>query len=255
MLPKNNLPNFGTNKIIELKHMILCSVCNTENDQYAINCIKCGSFLQNRVPNLDLFNTCWQVIEKPKIAFHIITLADHKNYSFLLFSIFGISLSFTEFWYFRLGDRFETLLSLIVYAIVIGVPIGIVLCPITSFIHWIYSKIFGSKAPFRASLGITSYSLTPIVISLLLVLPVELLTFGMYLFTFNPHPMTIKPLSYVSLIGFDTIVTLWTFILLVIGTHVGHQISIVKSGIITLLLVITILTGMLYGGTFLLKFI
>lgn len=235
--------------------MILCSVCNAENDHYAINCTKCGSFLQNRVPNLDFFSTCWQVIEKPKHAFHVITLAEHKNYSFLLYSIFGISLSFTEFWYFKLGERFETLLPLIVWAIVLGVPVGILLCPITSFIHWIYSKIFRSKVSFRASLGITSYSLTPIGLSLFFVLPVELLTFGMYLFTFNPHPMTIKPTSYVLLIGFDIVVTLWTLILLVIGTHVGHQISIVKSSIITLLLIITMLVGLLYGSNFLFKFI
>ncbi len=229
--------------------MILCPVCSTENDQYATACRKCGAFLQNRVPNLDLFSTGWRLIENPKEAFRLIALADHKNYSLLLYAIFGISLSLTGFWYFRLGDKFDSLITLAVWALLVGIPLGIIICPITTLFHWLYSKIFGGKASFRTSLGITSYSLTPIVISLFLVLPVELSTFGMYLFTFNPHPMTIKPLSYILLIGFDAAMTLWTYFLVVIGTSIGHQISILKSIIVAIILFATILGGLIYSAT------
>jgi hypothetical protein len=235
--------------------MILCPVCNTENDQYATICLKCGAFLQNRVPNLDLFATSWQLVENPKKAFQLIALAEHKNYSILLYAIFGISLCMTGFWYFRLGDRFESLITLTIWALVIGIPLGILACPITTLLHWIYCRILGGRASFRTSLGITGYSLTPIVASLFLVLPVELSTFGMYLFTFNPHPMTIKPVSYVLLIGFDAAVSLWTLILVAIGTKIGHQMSIVKSIIVVCVLFATVLGGLLYGANVILRMI
>lgn len=235
--------------------MILCPVCNTDNDQYATICVKCGAFLQNRVPNLDLFSTSWQLVENPKKAFHLIALADHKNYSLLLYSIFGISLSFTGFWYFRLGDRFDSLVTLVIWALIIGVPLGILLCPLSTLLHWILSRVFGGKASFRTSLGITSYSLTPVVISLFLVLPVELSTFGMYLFTFNPHPMTIKPLSYILLIGFDAAMALWTLILVALGTRIGHQISVVKSIVVGGVLSATVLGGLIYGAGAVLRMI
>jgi len=51
----------------------------------------------------------------------------------------------------------------------------------------------------------------------------------MYLFTWNPHPYTIKPFSYVALVGFDIVVGLWTLVLALIGTMVGHQISFVRA--------------------------
>jgi hypothetical protein len=137
--------------------------------------------------------------------------------------------------------------------LIIGVPLGIIVCPIATVLHWVYCKILGGKASFRTSLGITSYALTPIVISLFLVLPVELSTFGMYLFTFNPHPMTIKPLSYILLIGFDAAMAVWTFILLMIGTRIGHQISIVKSMVVAGTLFASILGGLVYGATLVLR--
>ena len=159
--------------------MINCLVCQTENDEYSTICKKCGGFLQNRVPNLDLFDILWKIIESPKKAFRLIMLAEHKNYAVFLYTLSGIAITFAGFWHFKLGDRFENILLIIFLAILIGIPFGIALCPIVSSLHWGLSRLLGSKALFRNSLGITSYSLVPIVISLIFVLPIELLTFGM----------------------------------------------------------------------------
>jgi hypothetical protein len=219
-----------------MNSMILCSVCNTENDVYATVCKKCGSFLQNRVPNLDLFDTLWQVIESPRKAFRLIMIAEHKNYAIFLYVLCGISITFSGFSYLRIGDRFDNIFFLIIWALMIGAVMGIALCPIVSSFHWILSLLLGAKASYRTSLGITSYALTPIALSLLLLLPIELLTFGMYLFTFNPHPMTIKPISYIVLYGLNVVILLWSFILLTLGTHVGNQISIGRSFLLTVFL-------------------
>ncbi|MGD1045544.1 MAG: Yip1 family protein [Bacteroidota bacterium] len=233
--------------------MINCSVCQTDNDQYATICKKCGGFLQNRVPNLDLFDVLWKIIENPRNAFRLIIRAEHKNYALLLYTLSGIALTFTGFWYFKLGDRFENILVLIFLSTLIGISLGIALCPLASSIHWGLSVILGSKTSFRNSLGVTSYSLTPIVLSLLFVLPIELLTFGMYFFTFNPPPITIKPILYILLIGLDSALAGWALILLIIGTNVGNQTSLWKSIVISSAVYGLIVIGLLAGGGFALK--
>ena len=227
--------------------MITCPVCHSENDNYATVCSNCKGFLQNRIPNLNLFDTAWGIIESPRSTFRNITLAEHKNYSVLLFALFGICLSFTSFWYLRLGNRFESLLDLILWALGIGVLSGIVLALVLTVAYHMGAKAFGGKTSIRSSLGLLSYSLIPVVATLFFVLPIELLTFGMYLFTWNPHPYTIKPFSYVALVGFDVAVSLWSIVLAVIATSEGHQISAVKSVLVILGTIVVL------GGAFFLS--
>ena len=74
------------------------------------------------------------------------------------------------------------------------------------------------------------------------------MTFGMYFFTFNPHPMAIKPVSYIVLIGSNAVMMLWAFILLIIGTKVGNQISLWKSVLIVAILYGLVLRGVMFSG-------
>jgi hypothetical protein len=225
--------------------MITCGVCKTENDEFAIVCRNCKSYIQNRIPNLDFFETVWQIIESPRRAFHHITLAEHKNYSILLFALFGVGLSFTAFWYFELGSRFESILSLLGEAISIGVALGFLCAFLFTFLFDVIARMLGGKGSVRNSLGILAYATTPISLSLVLVLPVELLTFGMYLFTSNPNPYTIKPGIYVTLISFDSAMALWAFGLSIVGASVGKQLPIVKS-FVAVLLTTAISLGILF---------
>ena len=214
--------------------MIKCTVCLAENDEFAITCEKCKAFLQNRVPNLDLFNMGWNVLESPRQAFRTITIAEHKNYALFLFSLFGVSMAFTGFWYFRLGTRFVTLIDLIPAALGSGVILGLLASAIITGIYYGFAKLLGGTASFRTSMGVIGYSLTPISLSLFFVLPIELLTFGMYLFTSNPHPYTMKPASYIVLLGFDAIVSIWSIVLATVGTMVSQRMSLIKSMITVL---------------------
>jgi hypothetical protein len=235
--------------------MITCSVCLTENDKYETICRKCGGFLQNRVPNLDLFSMIWKTIENPREAFRLIMMAEHKNYALLLYTLCGISASFAGFWNFKLGNRFENLLFLIFWGLLIGTLIGVLMYPIFSAFHWMLSKTFGGKGSFRTSMGLTSYALIPIVLALIFVAPVEFMTFGMYLFTSNPNPMAIKPALYIILNGFNIAAILWTSILLIIGTIVGNQISLRKSVLIVAILCALALIGFYYGGEYVVRFL
>jgi hypothetical protein len=227
--------------------MIVCPVCQTENDQYAVICRSCRGYIQNKIPNLDLFETAWLIIEKPRVAFRRIATAEHKNYAVLLYSLLGIGFAFAELWLFRAGNRFESLFSLLIFSIVAGIASGLLLFPIITSAHWIISKILNQKAGFRNSIGITAYSLVPIIISIIFILPIELLTFGMYFFTFNPDPMTINPSSYIVLVILDGLMGLWSIVLYLVGTKVGHQISWIKS-VVVVLCVLAVLAACMYGA-------
>lgn len=231
--------------------MTKCTVCFTENDPFATICRRCGSFLQNRVPNLNLFETLWGILESPTKTFPKITLAEHKNFSLFLFSLFGVSVSFTGFWYYQLGNRFSSLPELLIYAFAIGLVGGVVVPPFIAFLYHIVGRMFGRKATYRTGYSILAYSTTPVVLSLVIVLPIELMTFGMFMFTANPHPFVIKPTSYVVLVVFDVLVALWAIWLVVRGTKIAYRIGWTKSFIATvvavgsLLLSVTGIAGLL----------
>jgi len=225
--------------------MITCGVCKAENDEFAIVCVKCRSYIQNRIPNLDFFDTVWKVIESPRRAFHDITLAEHKNYSLLLFALFGIGLSLTGFWYFRLGSRFESLLDMLAEATVIGVGLGLFSAGLFTLIFELMVKILRGKGAVRNSLGILAYSTTPISLTLALILPIELLTFGMYLFTSNPSPYSMKPGMYIALVAFDSVMALWAFLLSVVGTSVAKQLSLARS-FLAIIVTTTVSLGVLF---------
>ena len=209
--------------------MIKCTVCQAENDDFATTCTQCKAFLQDRVPHLNLFETSWQVIESPGEAFRKIVLAEHKNYVLFLFSLLGVGAAFTAFWYFRLGLRFSSLLELIPSAVGGGVVFGLAASVLVTAVYHGFARTLGGTTGFRNSFGVIGYALTPVAFSLFLILPIELSTFGMYLFTGNPDPYTMKPLSYVLLVGFDGLIGVWTFALAVVATRVAHRMSVFKS--------------------------
>jgi len=229
--------------------MITCPVCLAENDDFATTCIKCKAFLQNRVPNLDLFQTAWKILESPRVTFRQIVLAEHKNFSLLLFSLFGISLSFTAFWYFKLGTRFDTLLDLLPWALLVGLGLGAVTAVVLTLAYHLVARVFGGAAGWRDSMALLAYSLIPIGISLVILLPIELLTFGMYFFTSNPPPYTLKPVSYVLLVGIDALLALWSLVLAIVGTKVGHRLGVFKSVLVVILTVGLIGAGLFFAAS------
>lgn len=228
--------------------MVQCPTCSFENGEFATICSNCRAFLQNRVPNLNFFDTSWGILESPFKTFRIIGIAEHKNYAFFLFCCMGIALSFTAAWYLKLGSFFETLLDLIPFLVGLGVVLGGVFALVLPFLHQRITKAMGARAIVRQSYGVLAYSFVPILLSLLLVLPIELLTFGMYMFTSNPHPAVIKPVSYYVLVGFDVLLGGWTLVLAVLGTRVVQRVSMMRSALAALLLMI-IVVAILAAGT------
>jgi len=73
----------------------------------------------------------------------------------------------------------------------------------------------------------------PIVLSVFLILPIEILTYGRYFFSTNPSPWTLKPLSYVLLLGLDGVFFIWSLILYALGVRALYDIPLARAMIIS----------------------
>ena len=214
--------------------MIVCSVCQAENDDFAIVCSSCKSFLQTRVDTLDLFSTAWQLIESPTAAFKKIVLSQHKNYLILLSSLLGMSIVYGMIWFEKLGNAFSNVLTIVGAGLLIGPIVGIIFVLALGFFSMRTSKALGGRTTLKNMSAVVAYSTIPIVLSLVFVFPVEIAVFGSDFFGTNPPPMVIKPVVYVTLLGMDFLAVAWSFVLLVKGTSVATGFSTVKSLTVTL---------------------
>ncbi|MBI1807246.1 MAG: YIP1 family protein [Ignavibacteria bacterium] len=197
--------------------MLDCPVCHYQNHHLAINCSSCGSFLQARVENLDLFATAWNILERPRKTFHTIAIAKHKNYVVPLSMLSGVAIIYSIFWITKAGDHAESLLNILTASVAVGPPLGIFTLFTLGVLIASLGKIVRSKVRLRDAFAIAVYALIPIDLSIFLILPIKLLSFGQYYFTSNPSPYLLKPNIYVVLLILDGTFTLWSMVLLFLG--------------------------------------
>ncbi len=226
--------------------MIKCSVCNTENDDLAVICVSCKSYIQAKVDNINLFETIWRLIESPRSAFKRIVLSKHKNYVMLLSCILGLAIIYTIFWYKNLGRNFSNLATLVGTGALVGPPLGILFVVVFSLVLRRIARVIGGKATVKTTYAVVSYASVPIVLSFVLVFPLELALFGMYFFDNNPPPLVINPVGYVTLLGLDAVTVAWSWFLLIEGSIVANGFSRKQS--VLIVLAVMLLTGGLAVG-------
>ena len=209
--------------------MISCTVCSHSNDDLETICASCGSFLQDRIPNLDFFATLWELVESPKEAFRRIIRAEHKNYVLVLMFFLGIAAAFTLLWARHAGNEFDNLIHLILLGFALGLgmayPVGLGLVLV---VHWAM-KLLGGKGVVRNTYAVLGWSLIPIMLSVAVVLPIELASVGLRLFSTNPSPMDVKPVVYLVLLAIDAFAFVWSVNLARVGLSIAHKISPLKS--------------------------
>ena len=218
--------------------MIRCSVCGTDNDDLAVLCSKCKSYLQTKVDTLDLFGTIWMLMESPRRAMKRILLARYKNYVYFLSALFGISLVYTVMWYRNLGKVYDDLFVLLVGGLIAGPVVGILCVLLCSIVLSIFTRLLKGKATVRNTFAVVAYSTVPIVLSLVFIFPVEVAVFGQSFFDNNPSPLVLKPVEYIILIGLDFVATVWSWILLVEGIVVANSFTRAKSAMAGVLLLV-----------------
>ncbi len=203
--------------------MIVCPVCRHSNDDFSIKCTSCGSFIQDRVPNLDLFSQIWLMIESPEDGFRRVIIAEHKNFVLFLSMFLGIASAFTLFWAKRSGNSFDNLFPVLLLGIVLGLVIGIpVFFVLTGIVSGI-SAAFKGRGSFRETYGVIGWSLVPIVLSVVFILPLELGILGLILFSSNPSAFEMKPVVTIVLTGLDGVTVLWSILLAAKGISMVHR--------------------------------
>jgi len=200
--------------------MIACTVCGAQNDDFAVVCASCKSFLQTKVDNLNLFETLWALMESPRAAFRRIALARNKNYVILLGSLLGIATVYAVIWLRTMGPQFPNLALLVGAGVLAGPPAGILLVLILSLVVHRTGRLLGGRGTFRNVRAVVTYAAVPVVYSLVLVFPAEIALFGTYFFSNNPPPLVINPVAYVVLLALDGAAVLWSLALLVEATGV-----------------------------------
>ncbi|GJQ20934.1 MAG: hypothetical protein HBSIN02_12890 [Bacteroidia bacterium] len=159
-----------------------------------------------------------------------------------------MAVSFTVFWYLRLGVFFHTLMDVLPFAFAAGLALGLLSAVLLTFLYHGVVRMLGSPRKVKQSYAMLAYALVPIVLSVIVVLPIELMTFGMFLFTSNPNPAVIKPASFYILISLDALAALWTIILAVKGTRIIHGFTAPRA-VLAVGIVLAILLGTFFVGS------
>jgi hypothetical protein len=209
--------------------MIQCPNCGVENGDLVIVCVRCGSFLQPRVATLDLFDTIWQLIETPRKAMRKIALAVHKNYTIFLSAFYGIGLAFFLLWVLNLGGLFVNLLYLLFTAFLIGPALGLIHVFLASLIGVVIGRLLAAPMRFFNILGVAAYATVPVNLSMVFVLPIELMTFGLFMFAHNPPPFVIKPVPYIIFMILDGLAVVWSLGLFVVGVRAISNLNLWRA--------------------------
>lgn len=227
--------------------MITCQICKTENNHLASICFKCGGFLQAKVDNINLFETLWKLIEHPSKAFKNIAMAKHKNYIVLLSFLSGINLSFLLVRYWNIYDLLETTKTLFIAGVGGGILVGVVSITIISFLISNLTKFFKLRTLFRNVWSVVSFSFFPLIYSLIFLMPVKLLTFGINYFGTDPSPVSLNQTVYYILMVLDSLMLLWVVALVFIAVKTIYNLTIQKSLTICLPILLFIVAGVYFS--------
>ncbi len=171
----------------------------------------------------------WQVVESPRDAFHKIIVAEHKNYVLFLMMFLGIAASFTLFWVRHAGNEFDNLIYLLLLGYVIGLGIALPVGVLMVLVIHLLLKFLGGKGVMKNTYAVFGWSLTPIMLSVSIILPIEFASIGLRLFSTNPSPMDVKPVVYLVLLFFDVFACVWSIYLAKVGLSIAHRISAWKA--------------------------
>ena len=228
---------------------ILCPICHVENSALDYRCMKCGAFIQDRVPAVDLFATIFQLFDNPRAAFMRIARSEQKNYTYTLFFFSGYALSAIIAMIGRLGNEEMNFIILLGLFILCAPVAGLVLMPCISTLAFLLLKYFWqAPASFRNVSMMLAYSMIPIVISSVFVLPVEFALFGNYLFSDNPAPWIFKPTEFYLLASIDIIATGWSIFLVTLSFRSVYSLRLVKSIVTTLFITTTLIVALFLLG-------
>lgn len=221
---------------------VICKSCSSENYFEAYKCSSCSNVLRAKVSNIDFWLVLYQMLFDTENAFKQILYANNKNFLiplfillnlkfasllFVLGSIYDLEISFSLFW--------GALLALMVI-------LCIIMFIYLEFIRTVINKLFLQNLFRKNYLSVIVYASSIFSLSIFVLLTIELVLFGPFLFSGNPSPFDIKPIPAYIIAGLEILVLALFLIFSFIGFKIYLQ-SIRMSVIVTLsaILIIPIL--------------
>lgn len=206
-----------------------CPVCGAANDDLVIVCTSCKSFIQGKVDTIDLFHTIWGLVESPSATFRRIGLSGTKNYVLLLSALFGVACAYAYLWKTGAGAVFPGLATILGIGLAAGLVIGLLLGVGFALLYRLILPLAGGGVTFRNAFAVVAYAQVPVVISLILVFPLEIAVFGGYLFDYNPSPLVLNPAAFLILAGLDCVAVIWSYVLLGIGLQIVGSVQGIRG--------------------------
>lgn len=212
-----------------------CQVCNADNLDLAVRCSSCGSNLQNSVKALDLYSTIFNIWRYPDSTLKKVVLATHRNYSLLLAALEAIGLSFLAMYMVKAADIYSVdFTRLLVTSIVIGLIVFLPAIYIYCGLSYLTLRVRRTGATLRGYIAGIVYSLHPLALAAVFMVPMEVAVFGSYLFSNNPPPQVINPVSFYFLAFLDIVFAIAAFGLVLRLTKVIFGIRVTIIGLAAL---------------------
>ena len=179
---------------------IKCPVCGKENTYLLLRCASCKSYIQPNLKALDLFATLFSLWRNPELTLKRIVIADHRNYTLLLALLEALGLSFFFFYFIKAADVFSLSLSrVLMESFDLSLVVFLPTVYLFSALNYVVSRIRGTGARFRGIVSGTVYALHPLALGAVILFPVEVAIFGVYIFSNNPPPQVINPAAFYSM--------------------------------------------------------
>lgn len=202
-----------------MKKVLVCNNCGTENPFYSYICNKCKSFLRSKVANIDLWSTLWNLLDSPVQTSETIIHAEHKNFVGSILTLAGIKIGLSFLIVANalklFGDEIGGPFNFIVISAIIFVLTLLVISSVVTAIN----KSTGIANRVKDNIALFAYSFLPIVLTLIVLTPIQLALFGIYWFTFNPSPILFKPMASYVIYFIEGLFFLWSLILLIVSTY------------------------------------
>ena len=197
-----------------MKNSIKCKSCIAENPPYEYICKNCGSYIRERVYNIDLWKMMGGLIYNPTNTFRKIVYAEHKN--FIIFIVFILAAKLL------VDTRFISVISVgefdssskIIISYILTLTSTFIYLTIYSFLLKFVLIVFDIETRFRDNLAVIIYALLPNIFAMVILFPLEMEVFGEYLFSSNPSPFIIKTTIAYTFLAVELLVKLWSIILI-----------------------------------------
>ena len=199
-----------------MNNQLICNNCQASNPVYSLNCEKCNSFLRARVPNIDLWDTIWNLLISPVEAATKLIQAEKKNFIVFLLSVWLIKATINQY---ILNNYLQHENNSIFGSLILGGLVSVTLIILSSFFITLIFNAIKIPTRFKDVLAIYTYSLIPIILVFLFLTPFHFALYGFYWFTINPPPLVIKPLVSYVLYGIEGLFYVWVLVLFIATSY------------------------------------